>query len=60
MKMTPVNLSERYIEGNPIRPNDWPIKICTNSYNHVSAFPGYQRVICPECHRVYVKGGELI
>jgi len=48
-------LSERYIPGNPIRLNAYPsLKICPNSHKHVSAFPGYDRIICPECLRVYI------
>lgn len=31
-------------------------EICPNRYNHISAFPGFDRVICPECQKVYVLG----
>ena len=48
--------SERYQEGNPVRRDEWAGKICPNSHNHVSAFPGYGRSICPDCMRVYVRG----
>ena len=28
---------------------------CPNYNNHVSAFPGYQRILCPYCQKTYVR-----
>lgn len=28
---------------------------CSNRYNHISAFPGFGRVICPTCRKVYIR-----
>jgi hypothetical protein len=47
-------LSERHTEGAAYHPTSWPGKICNNSHNHASIWPGYGRVVCPDCQRVYV------
>jgi hypothetical protein len=50
-----LNKSERHIEGTTFHPENFPsIKICPNSHNHVSIWPGYGRIPCPDCQRVYV------
>ena len=29
--------------------------ICPNQYKHVSAFPAFDRELCPLCKRVYIR-----
>lgn len=43
------------MKDNPYQPlfNEQPL--CINRFNHVSAWPGYGRIICPNCHKVYVR-----
>ena len=28
---------------------------CPNKDNHISAFPAYDRILCPYCHKKYVR-----
>jgi hypothetical protein len=43
------------IKENPYSPIFQEQADCKNKYNHVSAFPGFGRVICPICVKTYVK-----
>ena len=53
VKMTTVPIRSKHM-------NREPQLGCPNWYNHVSAFPGYGRILCPWCQAVYVKTVERI
>jgi len=33
---------------------------CPNKGNHISAFPAFDRIICPYCQQVYIKTLEAV
>lgn len=55
--LTPRNMEAAGIQMKHYKANELNrqgVAVCPNHYQHVSAWPGYGRKLCPSCGKVYV------